>query len=321
MEFREACVSRVRNDGVARHRSLAAPRLLRLPVLFSVALVAALLLSALLTSNNVAQGRVVIRIPGTQFARAPAPSVVADVAVEAGQHVQAGVPLMRLHDEALGRELEMARRARDEAMFAMLRTPRDVEVKRRLRDLDQALSLTEARMDQLTITSPDTGTVTAIRVEEGSVVGKGDILASIQRPGSAPEAIAYFPGHLAPRIETGDALRVEFDDGKREAFWFTVTEVDHEALAPASPTRRSALSQPNGGNTDTQPRTVVAIRAKFAPDRRAPASGSPTSAVPAGHGGGDVLVDGLAGRAELVVRRRSLFLRVLEGLGLLRADA
>ncbi len=314
MEFREACVSRMRDDSVIRHRSLADPRLMRLPVLLSVAMVAALVLSVILTSNNVAQGRVAIRIPGTQFARAPAQSVVAEISVDAGQEVKVGTPLMKLHDEALVRELEVARRAHDEAMVAMLRTPRDAELKRRLRDLGQALSLARARVGQLTITSPNAGIVTAIRVEAGSPVDKGDILASIQQPGSAPEAIAYFPGYLAPSIEIGDEIRVEFDDGKREAFWFTVTEVSHEALAPASPTRRSALGQISTSNgVDAAPETVVALHATL--DRRVR---SPMGTTPSGKPTSDELVDGLIGRAELVIRRRSLFVRVLEGLGLVR---
>lgn len=311
MEFREACVSRIRDDSVVRHRSLAEPSLIRLPVLLSAAMLAALVLSVVLSSNSVAQGRVVIRIPGTQFARAPAQSVVAEISVEAGQEVETGTPLMTLHDEGLARELAGARRARDEAMVAMLRAPRDAEMKRRVRDLQQALSVTEARVDQLTITSPNAGVVTAIRIEPGSPVNKGDILASIQEPGSTPEAIAYFPGHLAPSIELGDEIRVEFDDGKREAFWFTVTEVSHEAVAPSSPTRRSALSQSDGSSDASEPETVVALHAELARGARGPSS-------PASMATTAELVDGLVGRGELVVRRRSLLVRVLEGLGMVR---
>lgn len=299
MEFREESLRHRRDEGAVRRRGqVVDPALLRWPSLLMASLLAVLLFSSFASHNEVSRGAIVTRVEGTAYLSALRTALVAEQRVSAGELVLEGQLLMRLEDESLQRELALSRQAFDDATVAMLRTPRDLASKQRVRDARFELRRREAESRTLEVRSPVDGRVSSVRVDRGLLVEAGDLLVTVGALEAPLLATAWFPSHQAASIEAGDLLKSHFGEEGRPC-WFQITEVAREAVSPGAPRRRSGLWTGAGEATESGSNVVV-VEA-----RRVQSEGHCRE-----------LVDGVRGQAEAVLRRRSVFGGVLEGLGL-----
>jgi hypothetical protein len=303
VEFRAESIRHSRDDASIRRRGqVADPALLRWPSLLVASLIGALLFAAVASHDEVSRGSIVTRIESSAYLSALRTAQVGEQRVAAGDLVSEGQLLMRLEDESLERALRLSRQALDDATIAMLRNPRDAESRRRVRDAQFALRRGEAEARALEVRSPVDGRVSSIRVQRGVMVEAGDLLVTVGATEAPLLATAWFPGHQAASIEVGGVLKSHFGEERRPC-WFRITEVAREAVSPGAPRRRSdPWSSP--GDARASHDSVVVVEARRLGDERHCQE----------------LVDGVRGQAETVLRRRTVFEGVLEGLGLRTRD-
>lgn len=118
-------------------------------------------------------------------------------------------------------------------------------------DLDQEITesarLAMGRAERLErvsrIVAPATGTVTEIRVTEGTVVAAGHAIVSVASGGRFLQVVLYLPTRDGKKVKPGMAVRVEPATVRKEEFGMLIGEVTEISDYPSSPEGMLAVLQ------------------------------------------------------------------------------
>jgi len=261
-------------------------------------LVMAVALSLVIPSPERVSGRGVLRAPSTIYLRSEVAGGIRAVAISPGLEVHEGQPLVELDNPETEGELRRARHRYDEALAAMLRDPRNDALGSEVGSARVALSDLRDLLSALTLRSPVDGRVLSVRAREGGLVDASDIVATIARDseGSPPQPylVATFPDATLGVIEEGTELELTVERSGDHRYIFVVRSVSREAISIDNPLQRHELALPESSDS------VLVVEAELA-------EGAETT-----HG---VLFDGMGGRVRALVRKRSIFERIVEAMG------
>ncbi|MBK7861299.1 MAG: biotin/lipoyl-binding protein [Archangiaceae bacterium] len=136
--------------------------------------------------------------------------VVSDVLVAPGQTVKKGQVLLGFERSNLLAQLQ---RLDSEIRNQILRTltkPDDVSATAALATLYAQRDESQARLDNLLVTSPVDGRVTEVPVLPGQTRDLGDVVVRLDREGGTFYLVAAEQGELRPLLQLGQSINVEF---------------------------------------------------------------------------------------------------------------
>lgn len=219
-----------------------------------------LLIAALLIVATCLAGSILIRVPiklqaqGMLMTAAGVKDAVADgsgrlrnIRAQAGQHVSAGQVIADIEQIDLQQEVSLAQAELDDVNESAARTeapkaaPGLVPASRwRQAAAQRKLSmLTERLQSQSVLRSPDSGTVTEFKLNEGEIIERGGALFSLlpDAPAGAAPLIAtvYVNAAEGKNIEPGMHAELVPGNLKREEYGFILGRVLSVAVMPATP--------------------------------------------------------------------------------------
>jgi multidrug efflux pump subunit AcrA (membrane-fusion protein) len=243
-------------------------------------------------------GPVVVRATARLDLNAPTSTIVQSVRVQPGDVVAAGDVLLtfRERDEKddlarIGRELELQ-------LVKVLRDPQDLGARDSVARLRADQQRARDRLEDRSLTAPESGVVAEVRAREGQHLAAGDRLLSLLREGGRFTVLALLPGQAGPLLTPGQQMRLRFDRLQRKYETATVTTVGNEVMGPTEARR---LIGPDLGDAFDLHGPVVAVRAELTRQEL---------------GGGErrlAYMVGLEGEALVAIRTRSLLAALVPG--------
>ena len=202
-----------------------------------------LLYAFLGTVHEYGSGPSVVWVAGRSEVTATVASIVSRVDVVAGQRVEAGAALVRLHAAREAAELERLQREFDLQLARALRNPADGAARQALTALRAERELAAARVEQLTIRAPTAGVVGDVRIRPGQSLGGGDILLTLTAEPVDHVILAMLPAQYRPQLKPGMSLRFEVT-GYRYAYQEMILEsVGAQIIGPAEVRKKLNLTK------------------------------------------------------------------------------
>jgi biotin carboxyl carrier protein/CheY-like chemotaxis protein len=244
---------------------------------------------SLATVSEYSSGPAIVVASGRTEVTATAAGAVVAVEVLAGQRVEAGQRLARLHDA--------------QQAAALVRAERDFAAQLRTRMLDPesdaiGASLLAARRErdlaselvvERQISAPHAGVVGDVHVHPGQHLEAGDVVASVVRGDGELGVLALLPGNDRPLLRPGMPLHLQLSGVREPLGTLQVASVAEEVVGPAEARR---LLGPQFADAVAIRGPVCVVRARIA--------------APALQRLGERLHDGMHGTAEVEVRTRSI---------------
>ncbi|HVV82893.1 MAG TPA: HlyD family efflux transporter periplasmic adaptor subunit, partial [Kofleriaceae bacterium] len=204
-------------------------------------------------------GSAIVLIEGHQVT-ARNSGVVEEVYVTAGQEVQAGQELARLHDNDEAADLDEATAEYEDAMVALLFDPTDRNARASAIALAPRAKRAMERVGARILRAPSAGRVRDVRIHAGSPIAAGEHVLTIVDDSAEPIVVALMPSRDLPRIHEGMDLMVRLEGYGRSREVAKIVEVGREGIGPMA-ARKSlgeelADSLPIAGS-------VVMVRAKM----------------------------------------------------------
>jgi multidrug efflux pump subunit AcrA (membrane-fusion protein) len=246
-----------------------------------------------------ARGPAMVRVEGRTDVTVTAPGIVEEVLVRPGHRVEAGQPLVRLHDEQERGDLDRVEHEFELELVRLLGSPGDQAVRTRMSALRAERSLARSRMSSRLLRAPQPGFVSDVRIRAGQSLAPGEIAVSIVGAGARFSVVSFLPGQYRPLLRPGMRLRLELS-GYLHVYQEVVVEaVSDELIGPAE--ARRYLGQERA-DALALPGAVVLVSARL-PERGFLFDGQSYS-----------YYDGMQGLVEIGVRRESLLLTLIPGL-------
>jgi membrane fusion protein (multidrug efflux system) len=244
--------------------------------------------------HEYAAGPALVRFDGRSDLTAQFGATVANVAVEPGQHVAAGEPLVQFHTDVESAELERVQQDFDSHVVMVLRDPLDQSARESLGTLRAQRDLAAARLEQRLVRAPRDGIVSDVRIRPGQHLDVGERLLSIVDEQASASLIVLLPGRYRPQLRRGMPLRFELDGYRYEYREASITSVGDEIVGAAEAKRFLGADVADSVEI-SEP--VVLVRAAL-PTRQFSSGGRSFS-----------YFDGLHARAQACVRSEPLLLR------------
>jgi len=249
--------------------------------------------------HEYATGPAIVRVDGRSELTAKFAATVAAVLVSPGQHVVAGQPLVRFHDDDETAERDRIREEFDLQLLKLLRDPQDQAARQALSTLRAQQELATSRLEQRIVRAPTGGIVSDVRIRSGQHLAVGELLLGVVREDAPLSLVALLPGRFRPMLKRGMPLRFELSGYRYEFHEVRVDSIADEIIGPAEAKR---FLGPDVADSVDLREPVVLVRASL-PSRHFTSDGDRFD-----------YYDGLHGEAQARVRSQPLLLRVFPAL-------
>ena len=263
-----------------------------------VAIVVALGYGIFARVNEYSAGTAVIRLEGSTVTARSA-GTVSKTFVTAGQKVDKGDLLIRMHSDAEDAELGELEQEYEQQLATFLFDPSNESAKNSLASIKSRKQKAEKVLDMRSIRAPADGVVSDLRVREGSPITAGDYIMTVAPENAMPEVIAFLRGADSPRLKVGQTLQLTLPGYTKANEKVIITSVGKEVIGPQEARRfvggKSGDSLPIKGS-------VVIVRAKLT--RRTFEARDKTF----------VYHDGMTAKAEVSVKSRRVLVALVPAL-------
>ena len=224
---------------------------------------------------------------------------IAAIETAPGEHIEQGQLVVRLHAARELGELQRIGKEFDLQLVMALRDPADVVARQALASLNAQRDLAAIHLDELAIRAPYAGTIGDIRVRSGQSVAAGDVIATLDRPNASCTVLALLPGQYRPELAVGAALRFELAGFRYAHQQARIEGIGTQVIGPAEAKRYLGSEIADSVVLDGP---IVLARAVL-----------PSCELRVGE---DELhlYQGMGGRAEVRVKRESLWTVLFPGL-------
>ncbi len=201
-----------------------------------IALLVSLAVALAVPLNDSARGRGFVHVVGSRSVTGVADGPVERVLLPVGQAVVAGDAVVAQYSADQRSELDRITREFEMLWVRVLRDPLDVDARQGLSVTLPALRRAEAALAERTARSPISGTLSAIRVSEGTHVLKGETLFEVT-PAEAPvEIVGVFPAAYRAHASVGSVARF-WVDGADSNVSMQISYVQPDATGPTEMAR------------------------------------------------------------------------------------
>ncbi len=182
--------------------------------------------------HEYAMGIAVIRDEGRTMVTAIAGGTITAIAVQPGQHVEAGQMLLSLNDMQEKIELERLHKEMHIQQINRLKNPHDPGAQQQLATVRAQVETAEKRLAERTVFAPRAGIVRDLRIRPQQLVTPGEILVTLVGTDDVLSVLAIFPGQYRPFLTQGSPVRLELT-GFRYAYQrLTIAAVSNEVIGP-----------------------------------------------------------------------------------------
>jgi membrane fusion protein (multidrug efflux system) len=268
------------------------------PVLVAV-FVAGLLFVIFGRISEYATGPALVRMAGHTELTARAAGTVEDVLIAPGERVAKGQVLVRFYAGAEQNEVDRVRSEFELQLIRLLRDPLDESARAAAAAIRPQLVLAEARLAERTVTAPQSGHVSDVRIRPGQLLAAGDPVLMLVQEDQDLELIAIVPGRYRPLLDAAMPVRFEVSGYAHAYLDLEISAVGEEVVGP------SAVRRYLGGDVADAVRLtgpVVVVRAPL-PGRTFHSDGRDHEFFP-----------GMQGIAEIPVRRQSILVALVPGV-------
>ncbi|MFP2928995.1 efflux RND transporter periplasmic adaptor subunit [Pyxidicoccus sp. 3LG] len=268
-------------------------------------LVVALLCCVVGTLYEYASGPALVRVEGRTDLTVQEAGVVTSVAVQPGQHVEAGQVLVTFASDEEHGALERIRSEFDLQLVRFLRNPVDETARQALTSLRAEREQAEARMATRTLRARFAGVVGDVRIQPGQFLPAGTRVLSLTRGDPQLFLLAFLPGYYRPFLKQGMPLRVELDGFHYAYQTLTIDSVGDQIIGPTELRRYLGADLADAISLEGP---IVLVKARL------------PSASFLSEGKVFNYFDGMPARAESRVRAESIMLVLFPGLKELFSD-
>lgn len=246
-----------------------------------------------------AVGPAIVWKRGDAELRSSVAGTVAAIEAGPGEQIDAGQLVVRLHAARELGEFQRIGKEFDLQLVMALRDPSDQTARQALASLNAQRDLAAIHLDELSIRAPNAGTIGDIRVRTGQSVAAGDVVATLDQPGASCTVLALLPGQYRPELVTGAALRLELTGFRYAHQQARLEGVSSQVIGPSE--ARRYLGNEIADSLALNGPIVLARAVLPSCEFRV---------------GDDVLhlYQGMGGRAEVRVKRESLWTVLFPGL-------
>jgi membrane fusion protein (multidrug efflux system) len=244
-------------------------------------------------------GPAVIEISGRTELTAPRSVVVGAIPVKSGQTVTRGEALVRFQDTDQEVELARVEHQWEAGLRDYLAHPQDPGARKALASLRAERDKARAQMAQRVLRAPKDGVVTDLRIREGQHLDPGQTVLSLASGDGRVTVTALLPGKDRPLLEPGNQMLVELVGYRDVHQTIPIESVDDEVVGPQEASR--FLGQQLQGSIPIDG-PVVLVRGRL-PRRSFVLEDTSYD-----------YHDGMAARAEVAVRRRSILRALVPAL-------
>ena len=182
--------------------------------------------------DEYATGTGIIRETGRSLVTAISGGTVHDIAVEPGQTVDAGQPLLHFDDLQERIELERLYRDFNSLQVNRLTNPNDPIAHQQVATLRTQIEAAERRIKERTLLAPRAGKVQDIRIRPNQLVNPGESLMTIVGENDSFAVIAILPGHYRPLLRKGGPLQLELNGFHYAYHRATIESIGNEVVGP-----------------------------------------------------------------------------------------
>lgn len=187
--------------------------------------------------HDYASGPAVIRVDGRVDVTAKVVGTVARVAVQPGQRVAEGQPLVQFFMDDEEAERARLQKEFDLQLLKLLRDPSDAAARQSLISLRAQRELAGARLQQRVVAAPRAGIVSDVRIHPGQRLDVGEHVLSIVGDDARMSLVALLPGRYRPMLRPGLPMRFELSGYRYEYRQLTIDSVGDEIIGPAEAKR------------------------------------------------------------------------------------
>jgi membrane fusion protein (multidrug efflux system) len=180
-----------------------------------------------------AEGPALVRMTGRAALTATVEGTVAEVLVQAGQHVDAHQLLVRFVGTQEQHDLDSAASEFQASLVQVLRDPSDEVTRRDLARLRAQKEVAQTRLADRSVRAPRAGIVTELRIHPHQRLQPGDIVLTLASDQARPQLVALLPGHARPQLRPGMTMRFApagFEFAYQD---LVIDSVGDEVLGPA----------------------------------------------------------------------------------------
>jgi len=182
--------------------------------------------------DEYATGTGVIRETGRSIVTAITGGTIHDIAVQPGQTLEAGQPLLHFDDFQERIELERLHKDFNSQQVNRLKNPNDPIAHQQVASLRTQIETAERRLKERTLLAPRAGKVQDIRIRPSQLVNPGESLLTIVGENDSLAVIAILPGHYRPLLKKGGALQLELNGFQYAYQRATIDAVGNEVVGP-----------------------------------------------------------------------------------------
>ena len=208
-------------------------------------------------------GNGVVVFPGTEIT-APVAGTVETVYVQSSQEVRKGDLLIKLSSAKEDADLAQATTQYEAAVQQYLVDPADETIHKELISAQTNKQRAEAALAERYVRATAEGTVSDVRIREGTGLQFGEPILTIVAPGTEPEVWAFLPGSDRPRLMVGQDLQVDLTGYTKSRESAKICYVDAAVIGAAEARRvigaelADALKMPQEGGA-----SFVWVKAKL----------------------------------------------------------
>jgi membrane fusion protein (multidrug efflux system) len=182
--------------------------------------------------DEYATGVGVIRDEGRTLVTATTAGTIRRIAIQSGQKIQEGQPLLYFDDFQERIELARLRNDFNSQQVNRLKNPNDPVAYQQLAALKNQMESAETLLKQRTFVAARAGIVQDLRIRPNQFVTPGESLLTIAGENDPLAVYAILPGHYRPLLKTGDPLRLELTGFRYAYQHVTIDEVGNEVIGP-----------------------------------------------------------------------------------------
>jgi biotin carboxyl carrier protein len=172
----------------------------------------------------------VVILPGTPITSGA--GTVEEVLVQPGQHVNKDQALVKLSSVSEGSDLKAAAADAENLTTMFLYDMQDEQVKKSLGAALIKAKREQERVDQRIVRAKVAGTVSDLRVRQGTALNAGDVVLQIVDPAAEPQVWAFLPAKDRPRLRAGQQLQTEIGGYTKTREKAVIYAVSPEATGP-----------------------------------------------------------------------------------------
>jgi membrane fusion protein (multidrug efflux system) len=227
-----------------------------------VALIAAIVFAVFIEVPTYSSGSGIVFFKGTPVT-APSAGTVDAVFVQGGQEVHKGDILVKLRAEKEEADLKQASTELEAALQQYLYDRTDETIRKSVISGQAAAKRAEDALEQRTVRARAAGTISDIRIRNGSPLEFGAPILTIVPPGTEPEVWAYLPGSDRPRLRAGMPLQVDLIGFQKTREKALIYEVGRDVIGANEAKRSLGLELADAIKLAQDGGTFVLVKARL----------------------------------------------------------